>query len=69
MTHDMLMILSGLSKHVRGELDLKRFDHILIRMGGEAGTNKNRVPTPFCEKPPSNAIFLLEKWDFLKEFV
>ena len=53
MTHGMVMILSGLLKHVRDGLDLKRFDHILIRVGGGTGTKKNRVPTPFCEKPPS----------------
>ena len=53
MTHGMVMILSGLLKHVRGGLDLKRFDHILIRVGGGTGTRKNRVPTPFCEKPSS----------------
>ena len=53
----MAIIFSGLVKHVRGGLDLKRFDHILIRVEGGAGTNKNRVPTPFCEKPPSNEDF------------
>ena len=40
MTHGMAMILSGLLKHVRGGLDLKRFDHILIRVGGGTGTKK-----------------------------
>ena len=40
MTHDMVMILSGLLKHVRGGLDLKRFDHILITVGGGTGTKK-----------------------------
>ena len=49
----MVMKLSGLLKHVRGGLDLKRFDHILIRAGGGTGTKKNRVPYGFCEKPPS----------------
>ena len=49
----MVMILSGLLKHVRGGLDLKRFDHILITVGGGTGTKKNRVPYGFCEKPPS----------------
>ena len=53
MTHGMVMILSGLLKHVRGGLDLKRFDHILIRVGGGTGTKKNRLPYPFCEKPSS----------------
>ena len=28
------MMLWGLLKHVRGWLDLKRFDHILVRVGG-----------------------------------
>ena len=57
MTHGMAMILSGLLKHVRGGLDLKRFDHILIRVGGGTGTKKkNRGPTPFCEKPSSNVV-------------
>ena len=55
MTHGMVMILSGLLKHVRGGLDLKRFDHILIRVGGGTGTKKNRLPSRFCEKPPSFA--------------
>ena len=36
----MVMILSGLLKHVRGGLDLKRFDHILITVGGGTGTKK-----------------------------
>ena len=44
MTHGMVMILSGLLKHVRGGLDLKRFDHILIREGGGPEQKKNRVP-------------------------
>ena len=39
-----------------GGLDLKRLDHILIKVEGGTGTKKkkNCVPTPFCEKPPSN---------------
>ena len=40
----------------QGWLDLKRFDHILITAGGGTGTKKtNRLPYPFCEKPPSFA--------------
>ena len=46
MTHCMVMILSGLLKHVRGGLDLKRFDHILIRVGGGTGTKKKSGPIP-----------------------
>ena len=57
MTHGMVMILSGLLKHVRGGLDLKRFDHILIRVGGGTGTKKIRLPYRFCEKPSSNSLF------------
>ena len=40
----MAMILSGLLKHVRGGLDLKRFDHIFIRVGGGTGTKKKIGP-------------------------
>ena len=50
MTRGMVMILSGLLKYVRSGLNLKRFEHILIRVEGGTGTEKNRVPTPFCEK-------------------
>ena len=68
MTHGMVMILSGLLKHVRGGLDLKRFDHILIRVGGGTGTKKNRVPYPFCEKPSSFFDFFLERKKFFLIF-
>ena len=32
--------------YVRGGLDLKRFDHILIREGGGTGTKKKSAPIP-----------------------
>ena len=38
MLHVMVMIPSGFLKHVKGGLDLKRFDHMLIGVWGGTGT-------------------------------
>ena len=60
MTHGMAMILSGLLKHVRGGLDLKRCDHDFIR------TYLPRPVQKFCSRLKK---LFLQKWRRSKFFM